>query len=162
MAPFDAEWLRAAFHYDPLTGVFLRRTPVKGARVGDVVGTRDKGYLKVVIRYKPYALHRLAWLYITGEWPLHEIDHINGISDDNRFANLRDVPRRVNAENMRSARSHNKLGVQGVKLHPKSGRYEAYIRVHGKYKFLGCHDSAVAANAAYLTAKRSMHEGCTL
>lgn len=38
-----------------------------------------------------YLLHRLAYLYMTGNWPLGEIHHVNHNPSDNRWANLADV-----------------------------------------------------------------------
>lgn len=46
-----------------------------------------------------YKASRLAWLYMTGEWPKYEMDHINHVKDDNRWVNLRDVTPAENCAN---------------------------------------------------------------
>ncbi len=76
--------LKALLHYDPASGVF---TWVAGQRSGCVAGAMWKGYISVRIAGRNYQVHRLAWLYMTGEWPADEIDHKNTVRDDNRWTN---------------------------------------------------------------------------
>lgn len=88
-----AERLRAALDYDPATGLFrwIER-PNQKIIVGSIAGhVGRKGYIYVTIDKRKYAAHRLAWLYVNGEWPKEQIDHINRVKDDNRISNLRDV-----------------------------------------------------------------------
>ena len=109
--------------------------------------------------------HRLAWLFATGEWPKETIDHINGDRGDNRIANLRDVPRRINCENQRKARSVNRVGLLGVSRATgnRPGKpYTAFIGVRGKSVGLGYFPTAELAHEAYLAAKRRLHEGCSI
>ncbi len=74
------------YRYDPETGLLY------GKRKETPVGSLNtEGYVKVKIRNKLYSLHRLAWFYVTGEWPKNIIDHKNRVKYDNRFSNLRDV-----------------------------------------------------------------------
>ena len=40
--------------------------------------------------------------------------------------------------------------------------YEACIKVNGKNKYLGNYSTPEEAHQAYLTAKRELHEGCTI
>jgi hypothetical protein len=71
---FTAEMLRAALHYDPLTGIFRHIKAKRGIRAGAIAGRRvsGKGYWQICINYQYFYAHRLAWLYVTGEWPPHE------------------------------------------------------------------------------------------
>jgi hypothetical protein len=171
------ERLRALLHYDPETGVFTW-LPRELAEFSDARAQRSwntkyagksAGGLNVVLGYVLIAVdggryfgHRLAWLYMTGEWPSRHVDHIDGQGWNNRWSNLRDVSAAVNLQNQRRARSNSESGLLGVHLDKRCGRYRAQIRVSGKVHALGYHDTAEEAHAAYVEAKRRLHEGCTL
>lgn len=159
--PLTAERLRELLHYDPSTGVFTRRVAAGRQPAGSVAGNSDgEGYLKLDIERRTYKAHRLAWLYVKGEWPINDIDHKDGNRVNNSIANLRDVTRQVNLQNRRRAQSNNKCGVLGVSF--VAGRYMASIQSAGRFKYLGRFLTAEEAHAAYLDAKRRLHEGCTL
>lgn len=95
-----------------------------------------------------------------GHWPTYQIDHINGDRSDNRLANLRDVSATVNAQNQRKAYANNRAGLLGA--HRAGKRYVARIRMPQARIFLGGFASAEEAHAAYVAAKRLLHEGNTL
>ena len=83
-----AETLRQILHYNPDTGVFTWIRKPRYAGSGEQAGSYStKGYRRVKIGVTSYRAHRLAWFYMTGQWPVDQIDHINGIPDDNRFSN---------------------------------------------------------------------------
>jgi hypothetical protein len=133
----------------------------RGWRAGDVAGTvNNNGYRLIRVGDGRYRAHRLAWLYTHGAWPTGEIDHINGIRDDNRLANLRDVTVSVNQQNRKRAASNGSTGLLGVST--AKARYRAAIALNGRTTYLGSFDTAEEAHAAYVTAKRELHEGCTL
>jgi hypothetical protein len=145
--------LRSVLNYDPRTGVFRwAERPSPRVRVGDVAGTvNGHGYLNIGFDGRTYKAHRLAWLYVHGEWPVGQIDHRNGDRTDNRLANLRVV---TNAENLRSARrarSDSATGLVGVSR--AGGRYRARMMVNGQSRSLGTYDTPEQAHAAYLAAK---------
>jgi hypothetical protein len=132
-----------------------------GYAKGGIAGAPDKnGYTCIQIDGKKYKAHRLAWFYMTGEYPVEGIDHKNTIKSDNRFDNLRECSMRVNTENKRIARADNALGILGVSL--RNGKYFAQIQVKGKKLSLGTYQTAQEASDAYVTAKREFHEGSTL
>ena len=162
-APLTHERVLKRLHYDPITGIFTWRVSPGGkAKAGDVAGYLNGGYVKITLYGSTYSAHRLAWAYVTGDWPDGEVDHWNGVRHDNRWTNLRDVTHRANCENKRSANTRNKLGVLGVSKHHRSERYRASINVGGKITRLGWFDTPELAHQAYVTAKRELHAGCTL
>lgn len=154
--------LRELLRYEPETGNFVRLvTTSSNAKAGMIAGSAKKdGYIKIRIDGKIHSAHRLAWLYMTGDWPEHHIDHVNGDSYDNRWKNLRNVDRQTNLQNQRRAHRNNKSGLLGVSVH-RSG-YQADIWVNGKKRYLGIHETPEAAHAAYISAKREAHEGASL
>jgi hypothetical protein len=108
--------------------------------------------------------HRLAWLYVTGSWPTHVIDHINGNPADNRFANLRDVTPQVNTHNQRRATKGRKTGsLLGAQWIPAKQKWRAVIKHNSRVTYVGLFGTEQEAHAAYVAAKRVIHkEGCTL
>lgn len=153
--------LQALLSYDATDGQF-RYVGTRGPKgAGSSAGTTTThGYIAIKIDGFMHKAHRLAWFYVNGHWPENDIDHINGIKSDNRIANLRDVTRRVNVENKRKARADNQLSMLGVS--PRRNRFRAAIHVCGHHKHLGYFDTKEEAQAAYLNAKRSLHEGVTI
>ncbi len=78
--------LMESLNYDAITGVFHWRIN-RGSRgaAGDVAGwLNPRGYRYLTVGKKHYIASRVAWLFTHGEWPMHEIDHINHDRDDNR------------------------------------------------------------------------------
>ena len=79
------ERLKELLHYDPETGYFTWKiSPNNAVKVGSVAGTSMNNYIRIIIDHKAYLAHRLAFLYMEGYFPEHEVDHINRIRDDNR------------------------------------------------------------------------------
>ena len=159
------ENLTELLEYNPNTGGFtwLKR-PNEYARfihAGDKAGgPNSAGYIHIRVFGRKYKAHRLAFLYMTGEFPAGEVDHINGIKGDNRWQNLRDITRRGNKENIKRPYSTNRLGLLGVTEH--KGKYRAQICIAGVRKALGTYTTPEAAHNAYIAAKREHHAGNTL
>lgn len=135
--------LIARLAYDPATGVFRWRN--SGKEAGCVWG--DRPYRRIMLNKLSYGAHRLAWLYVYGKWPDGEIDHINGIHDDNRICNLRDVTKTGNARNRR-LRADNTHGAPGVYLNRETGRWYAQCCHGGKNRHLGSFPDFESAAAA--------------
>lgn len=151
--------------YDPETGVFVWRVNRRGrARAGDVAGSlKPTGYVRIHVAGVPVFAHRLAWAFVHGEMPTHTIDHINGDPADNRIANLRDVPSRMNSENRRTAGPRRAGGsLLGAHWSKVWKRWKSSIITQGRSKHLGWFDTEEQAHAAYVAAKRQLHAGCTL
>ncbi len=158
-----AERCRELLDYDPGTGAMVLkigtsiRTPA-----GTVVGwARPNGYLAVQLDGVTYRVHRVAWLWVHGEWPDGEIDHRNGLKRDNRIDNLRVSTRAVNNQNLKRAQRNNRSsGLLGA--YRKGSRWQAQITINGTGTTLGTFDTPEEAHTAYLGAKRLFHPGCTI
>jgi hypothetical protein len=97
---------------------------------------------------------------MTGEWPVSDVDHINGDPMDNSWRNLRQVSEHENLQNQRRPHSCNRCGLLGVSKKPYG--WQARIRIDGKSKHLGTFDTPEKAHAAYVAAKRLHHSTCTI
>lgn len=153
-AGITAEQLRELLIYDPETGIFTRND-------GEPAGTTHAtGYIDIRVDGLKYRAHRLAWLYMTGSFPVGVVDHRDGARANNRWNNLRDVTQFVNMQNQRLPRADSRSGLLGVTAH--QGRWRASIKVDGRRIYLGTYQEPEEAQAAYLSAKRLRHAGCTL
>ena len=147
----DADYLRQILFYDADTGVFIWRQSGMGRRIGDMAGTIGHGYRIIMIDWRRYRAHRLAWLYMTGEWAAAEIDHINLDKADNRWSNLRSATRCENMANT-CIRSNNTSRLKGVYWHKRAGKWMASIQADNKQRYLGLFDCPAAAQFAYIIA----------
>jgi hypothetical protein len=154
--------LKETLIYYPDTGIFIwkKRQGQRGI-IGNVAGAiTAKGYLSIKVFGKSYLLHRLAWLYMFGEWPSNHIDHINGDGMDNRISNIRDVTRFGNQQNQRKATVRSKSGLIGAS--PFRGKWRASIVANGKCINLGSFDTPEEAHKVYIEAKRRIHLTCSI
>lgn len=166
-----AELLRTLIHYDPSTGEFTRIAHVfseTGRRSGQSkLGPMTRkpnivGYIVFSVNRTSVLAHRLAWMYMTGDWPPGVIDHINGERADNRWENLRLSDATLNQQNQRKAKAGSVVDLLGVSVDKESGKYIAQITHNYRHIHLGRFDTAVEAYAAYLGAKRVIHKACTI
>ena len=145
---FKPELLSLVFEY--VDGILLWKIrPANCVRVGDRAGSlTDQGYRQINYKKKLYQEHRLVFSMFNG--PLQkslEVDHINGIRDDNRLENLRAVSRRVNQQNKAVHRSGNLVGAS---FNKEKNLWESRIQVNKRSNFIGYFKSEQQANAAYL------------
>lgn len=154
--PLDAETLQTLLDYNPDTGVFTWLMPTGKPKSGDIAGSpNSRGYIHVQIAKKLYKAHRLAWLYMTGEWPTSLVDHEDTDRQNNRWGNLRLATpgqNRCNAKVNKDSRS----GIKGVKRIP-SGNQIAALRINGKFTHLGTFDTPEAAEEAARAAREQHH-----
>ena len=143
----SAERLRKLMHYEPDTGEFRWRERSAGRPVGRPAGSNKQRYRQIHIDYCHYQAHRLAWLYMTGEWP-QEIDHIDRNGFNNRWSNLRAV---THAENMR-----NRQRTGSVMYVARRRKWWARLTVDGHTRHLGYFDTEEEAQAAYRAAKAAL------
>ena len=117
------DYIKSFFSYDKDTGV-LTRLDRKNS-----IGSLDAyGYLVIKVKGKQYKAHRLAWFLHYGEFPKHNIDHINHIRTDNRIINLRDVTQAENNRN-NTKKINKDTGVFGVCLDKTKGLKKKYLEV---------------------------------
>ena len=132
------EKIKEVLHYDLDTGVFvwLKRTSVR-IMIGDTAGCVSKnGYYQIkALNIVSYA-HRLAFLYMTGEWPKDQVDHINHIKTDNRWCNLRASTDKENRKNM-PRQKNNTSGVNGVGWDSSRKKWISCIKINSKAIHLG-------------------------
>ena len=174
MTELTAEIVRELLDYNPETGDFYwKYRDVKwfnSQRACNSWNTKYAGnktfclyrnkYLGVVIFHKKRLAHRIAWLYVHGEWPDGQIDHINNVRDDNRIINLRVVTANQNQHNQKRAQRDNKSsGLLGVTFNKANKNWVANIHIKGKQKHIGCYDCKHEAHEAYLEVKAKYHSG---
>jgi hypothetical protein len=148
------ERLKELLHYDPDTGVFVWRVDrTANVKTGNVAGrANDENYWVITLNNKTYKAHRIAWLYMTGKWPSHTIDHIDRNPTNNCFSNLREATQAQNGIN-RNLDRRNKSGVTGVTWCKKSKKWRADIGENGKVIHLGRFDTLAAATEARKNAE---------
>ena len=154
-----AEELRALLDYDPASGIFRwRMKPARQVRVGDVAGgLNPDGYTLIKIDGRSHMAHRLAYLWVHGAWPQHQIDHRDGRRSNNSLANLREATQNANMHNRAKQSRPTSSRYLGVYLDKNTGRWRAHIRHNGKQHRLGRFDTQELAYAAYLAAKSVFH-----
>jgi hypothetical protein len=152
--------LRAELDYSVVTGQFFWREARGRQPQGAIAASlRNEGYLTIKIERAGHLAHRLAWFYMTGEWPPEQCDHINGVRSCNAWHNLRCVSNAENAQNLGAAKPQNKAGFLGVsRSTQRPEMFVAQITARGVHYWLGEHPTPEAAHAAYIAAKTQLHE----
>lgn len=140
--------------YSPETGIFRWKVGLCGRPAGHVAGSKCRGYVRIEIDGVCVRAHRLAWLWVHGCYPSNFIDHINGVRNDNRIANLREATKSQNAANQ-GVMVTNELGIKGVRWRPKDHLYAATIYVNGKNRHLGSFKTSDEAHQAYCEAAKA-------
>ena len=136
--------LKELLHYDPETGLFTWLVSRGSSKRGKIAGhrkeSRGKHYIEIIIYGKHYKAHRLAFLYMDGDFPEEEVDHDDGDGTNNKWRNIDYATRNDNSMNKRIY-SNNKTGVCGVYIdHKNNGKYRAFIKVNNKTISLGTYE----------------------
>jgi hypothetical protein len=153
-----ASRLREVLKYDPETGNFSWLVKHSRTAHKQIAGALDASAYRVIrVDKKLYKAHRLAWLYVYGVWPKHNIDHINRIRWDNRIINLRDADQSTNMLNA-SISKNNKSGVKGVCWEHERQCWAASIKVCYKKIFLGRFGTKEEAIAARRKAEERLQQ----
>jgi HNH endonuclease/AP2 domain len=155
--------LLEAMDYNPETGIFRWKHRSDCSKrwnsryAGKIAGgIGPQGYMIIGFNGEKYRAHRLAWLYMTGEWPSEHIDHKKGNRLDNRFAKLREA---TNAQNIRNStkKRTNTSGIKGVYWNRKCKKWQAQIVMNYVHHYLGVFTNIEDAEKAYREAADSLH-----
>lgn len=152
-----AEEARSYLDYDPVTGVFTWKLKCGCKVPGTVCSHLSKaGYVRIGFRGRLYQAHRLAWLYMTGDWPPEQVDHIDGVRSNNAWSNLRAA---TNAENTRNSKlpCTNSSGFKGVSWSKEVGKWHAYVKKDGRRKHLGYFSEKDEAARVVCDARLALH-----
>ena len=149
--------LKELFDYNPDTGVFTAKTHHGHRPRGSIAGNLDsRGYLRASLDNKEYRLHRLAWLYMTGEWPPNDLDHHDNTRTNNVWTNLRKATRSENLQNV-GHHPKNTSGVKGVCWDKHANKWKAQISKNGKSIHIGLFVNKVDAEAEMLRQRNELH-----
>lgn len=152
------ERLKEILHYNRHVGVFVWRDKTRPRTYGKTAGSavKNKGYVKLHIDGKDYPAHRLAWMYVHGEFPDGQIDHTDGDKSNNLISNLRVVTQAQNSMNMKRNAS-NTSGIKGVCFCKEKGKWEAAISRGGKRVYREWFDTAAEAGLALKDKRSAIH-----
>lgn len=160
------ELLRKLLRYEPDTGKLFWREREREFFETDVAhlvwnkkykdksagGLAGNGYLSISIFGQQHLVHRVVYAIYHSNWPIRQIDHINGDRADNRIENLRDVTSSENGKNMKR-HSKNTSGITGVYWHKRDKKWQAHIMHERKFIHLGYFDTIDCAIAARKSAE---------
>jgi hypothetical protein len=138
--------IKRGYNYDSQTGFIYNKHNKK-------IGYCDQyGYIRInfIIKGKRYILraHQFGWYWVNKEC-VKELDHINGIRDDNRICNLRSVTSQQN--------QWNRITAKGYYWNKKNKKWRAQIKLDKKVIHLGYFITEEEARTAYLQAKEKYH-----
>lgn len=152
------EELKEQLHYNPETGIFTRKiTSSSRALAGSVTGYKNRlGYIEITVKSSAYLGHRLAWLYMTGNFPKEFIDHIDGVRNNNKFSNLREATHSQNLQNVGMPKN-NKSGVKGVTWNKAMKKWRCQCMANRIGYHLGYFDSLESAKNAYNNFAKEKH-----
>jgi len=151
--------LSEVLRYYPETGHFYWKVWSPNTPTDRLAGTVSvHGRRVITYKGKKHYASRLAWALTHGDWPRHEIDHIDGDQLNDAIKNLRDVPRQTNQQNAKQCRADRRpLGIQ-----PNGDGWMARLNLGAETVYLGTRPKMWQAGLLYLRAKRKMHAGNTL
>lgn len=147
--------LKRILHYDPDTGIFTWRISRRAgtARAGTVAGhVNTKGYVVIKIKSRGYKAHRLAFLYMKGYFPEHQVDHKLGARADNSWSGLRHATQTCNSQN-RGMNKNNSSGFPGVTWEKAEEKWVSQIQINRKGVKVGRYNDPLEAALARFTVE---------
>ena len=153
----NQEELKRILNYNDTTGVFTWKiSPKYDVKIGDVAGNYHNGYYRVTIKRKKYLTHRLAWLYVYGEFPKGDLDHIDNDRGNSRINNLRIADRVTNGYN-RKKPINNKSGIKGVHWSKIDKKWIVKIGVNKQKLYIGLFEDLELAELVAQEARAKYH-----
>jgi hypothetical protein len=153
----EHSYLISVLDYNTNTGIFTNKIARGPAQKGIESGYKTKaGYREISLKNTRYYSHRLAWFYMYKEWPENQIDHINGIKDDNRKCNLREATAKNNMANQKAHKDSTSI-FTGVSWAQDRNKWRATICSNGITKKLGSFETEIEAAIAYNIAATEYH-----
>lgn len=131
-----ADEVRKVLDYNPATGDFIWKVPPsRSVKAGSIAGSKCrancKTYIRITYEGVRYYAHRLAFLYMNGEWPKHQGKHLDGNGCANMWSNLSDEPPSIVSKN-RKLQDNNTSGVNGVYWSASHKKWRVAINHNGK------------------------------
>jgi len=161
--------LRKDFTYCPETGFFTSNWSKGRYTQGEVCGflpLKGTMVLGIVIDGVSYKQCRLAFLYMTGDIPMH-VDYVNGEPMDNSWSNLRAVTSQQNSFKRGAVQSL--VGIKGIDIVYRKNipRYRARVGTSsGKrkskefsFRMFTSQSHALEAAKAWVKKTREEHHG---
>ena len=156
MSELSQELLKEHFEYRD-GHLWWVKPRTRSVKVGQQFGSyHPEGYRKGKLKGKFYREHRLVWLYHYGAWPKDQIDHINGVKDDNRIENLRECTHQQNQFNKKSWGKTSPY--KGVYWYKQRKKWRAQYKHKGKLYYLGLFETGEEAAEAYRKATEHLHK----
>lgn len=149
-----ADELRRQLAYDPETGVFTRKVRAGPSKAGEVAGSINAaGYLEISVSGKRYRGQRLAWLYMTGAWPVGDVGFLPGADTT--------IPRWHDLFLIPASPAPFLQGVRPYvsRVDKTITRFSAVVSERGKMVFIGGFSSERQAHNAWRAAKRRIARG---
>ena len=157
MSPLAQDALKSVLNYEPATGAWTWRVRRGGtANAGSPAGWLEKstGYIRIaVLGVKEYG-HRLAFLYVEGEFPPNDVDHIDRDGSNCRWANLRHATTSQNLA-YRVVKKSSRSGVRGIRK--RGSVWEVRVNKDGTQVHRSLHQNKEDAAAAYASAAKTHH-----
>ena len=126
------------------------------SKVGKKAGCLDgDGYITIGFNNRDYKAHQLIFLIEKGYIP-KEIDHINGIKNDNRIENLRNVTTSQNQQNSKISKN-NTSGCKNVTWDIWANKWRVQINICGKNKYIGIFKDLELADLVAQEARDKYH-----
>lgn len=148
MSQPSQQLVRSMFHYDPIAGklYYTADFPPRGKTGQEPGWINSRGYRRMSIGGKELAYHKVIWLWMTGIWPVTDIDHEDNNRSNNIWANLRLASRSQNLMNQ-GKKLNNTSGFKGVTTRGNS--HSVRFRFGGMVIHAGSYSSARVAAEVY-------------